>query len=390
MTEYIETPQRRYRIAYLIDGLGMGGAERLMVPVLKTLDRNRFEPRVCVFQVRDGNPIADELQANGIPVDLLHIPYLRDWTALPRLRKYLKAFQSDLVHTQLEFADTLGNMASKWLRLPSVCTVHTMPSQDMSVKSKAHQQVELFALRYFCDKVISVSEVARQYHIAISNSAPEKVVTMYNGIDLTPYQQIDADRERESVRRDLGIPLDGIVLTTVAVLSEPKGIQYMIRALPSMLESFPNAYYLIVGDGAYRNALEEEVKTIGALDRVIFAGMRKDIPRMLSASDIFVLPTLTEALPTVLAEAMAARLPIIASAVGGVPEMIVDGENGRLVKAGDVQELADAGKSLLVGPALRKRMGETGWQVVNQKFNITEQVRRLERLYLDLINLYEK
>jgi len=121
---------------------------------------------------------------------------------------------------------------------------------------------------------------------------------------------------------------------------------------------------------------------------VIFAGLRNDIPRLLSASDIFVLPTLTEALPTVLAEAMAARLPIVACAVGGVPEMVTDGENGRLVSAGIPRELSDACIALLAVPEVRKKMGEKGWQIVNEKFNIQEQVGQLGKLYLELIGDY--
>jgi glycosyltransferase involved in cell wall biosynthesis len=123
---------------------------------------------------------------------------------------------------------------------------------------------------------------------------------------------------------------------------------------------------------------------------VIFAGMRKDVPRLLAASDIFVLPTLTEALPTVLAEAMAARLPIIASRVGGVPEMVVDGQNGCLVEAGDVDGLITACKTLLSRPQKCADMAAQGWEVVQQKFNIERQVDQLEQLYLEQLQAYGK
>ena len=382
--------RRRYNLVYFIDGLGMGGAERLMIPMLKNLDQEIFNPRVGVFQVREGNPIEHELKAIGIPVDLIPIPYLRDWTALPRLRSYLRNHQADLIHTQLEFAATLGSVVSKMLRLPNVCTIHTMPPQNMSLKLKMHQQVEWMALKFFCYRVISVSEEARQYHIAISNSVPEKVVTLYNGVDLTLYPNRAGDTERESVRREFGIPGHASLVVTVAVLRELKGIQFMIRAMPHILESFPDVHYLIVGDGDHRDALESEVKIAGVEKNVVFAGTRKDIPGILSACDIFVLPTLTEALPTVLAEAMAARLSIVASAVGGVPEMIVNGENGILVSAGNIQELQNACKRLLADPLLGIRMGEAGWRIVNQKFNVAAQVRHLEQIYLDLIAMYGK
>ncbi len=377
---------RKYRIVYIIDGLGMGGAERLMIPLLRNLDRNVFEPRVCVLQVRGGNPVAEDIRALGVAVDLLPVPYLRDLGAVPRIMKYLKQTEADLAHLQLELADTLGSLASRLCHLPSVSTLHTMPSQDMKLKSWAHQTMEFWSLRLFCDRVISVSEEARQYHLKISGSPEKQNITIYNGIDLTRFANLDG--EREAFRRELGIPSHAEVLTTLAVLREPKGIQFMIRAMPDILAARPHAYYLIAGDGAYRQALEEEVDKAGVREHVIFAGMRSDVHRVLAASDVFVLPTLTEALPTVLAEAMACRLPIIASAVGGVPEMVTDGDNGLLLQPGDPRALADACIGLLSDPDRRMKLARRGEQVVHGKFNVEGQVENLKKLYMDLIKEY--
>ena len=383
-------PERKYKIAYLIDGLSLGGAERLMVPILKHLRRTDFDPYVCVLQSKDGNPIGDEILALGIPVDCLHIKYLRDLNALPRLIKYLREIGADLVHTQLEFANVLGNISAKILRLPSVCTVHVMPSLDVKAKSRFHQTLEWFCLRYFCDCVISVSDEARRYYTDISGASLDQVVTIYNGIDLSNFANIDCDRDRIKVRMELGIPINANLLTTIAVLRPQKGIQFMIRALPTLLNLLPNLYYLIVGSGSHQNALIEEVNRAGVGNRVIFAGMRKDIARILAASDIFVLPTLTDALPTVLAEAMAAKLPIIASRVGGIPEMIVDEENGCLVEPENLDQLSNACIHLLENPEKRVAMGSKGWETVNQKFNIERQIDQLKELYLGKLHAYGK
>jgi len=383
-------PARRYKIAYVIDGLSMGGAERLMTPILQHLNRKDFDAYVCALQSKDGNPMADEIRALGIPVQCLDIKHLRDWNALPRLIKYLNGVDADLVHTQLEFANILGNISAKLLRLPSVCTIHVMPSLDVKTKLKLHQKVEWFALRYFCDRVISVSDEARQYHINISGASSNQVITVYNGIDLSNSMNSNRELERTAVRTELGIPVDADLLTTVAVLRPQKGIQFMIRALPEVIASNPNTYYLIVGSGSHQNALIEEVNKAGLNDRVIFAGMRKDVPRLLTACDVFVLPTLTEALPTVLAEAMAAKLPIVASRVGGIPEMVTDGQNGCLVEPEDLDGLASACIHLLKNAETRVAMGAAGWGTVNQKFNIERQVDQLEQVYLDQLHTYEK
>jgi glycosyltransferase involved in cell wall biosynthesis len=377
-------------IAYMIDGLGLGGAERLMIPLLSNLDRQYFSPRVCVFQNRNGNPIADDLVALGIPVDLLHIPYLRDVTAIPRLIRYMKEFQTDLVHTQLEFADTLGNLAAKWLRKPSVCTVHTIPSQDMNAKLHLHQDVEFFCLRHFCDMVISVSEEAQRFHMDVGRMSAQKTCTIYNGIDLANFSTAALQSDPQTVRREFDIPQSATLLITVAVLRELKGIQFMIRAMPAILEACPDTYYLVVGSGDHYEKLVDEARLQGVENRVIFAGARKDIPALLSAANLFVLPTLTEALPTVLAEAMSARLPILATRVGGVPEMIVDDLNGRLVEPGEPNLLAAACIELIRSPETRAEMGARGRVVVEQKFDVRAQAGHLRDLYLGLVDAYEK
>jgi len=381
---------RKYKIAYVIDGLSMGGAERLIVPILKHLSRTDFDAYVCALQSKDGNPIAEEIRILGIPVDCLEIKHLRDLNALPRLIKYLKEIDADLVHTQLEFANILGNISSKYLRLPSVCTIHVMPSLDVKTKSKLHQRLEWFVLRYFCNHVISVADEAKQYHLEISGASPDQVSTIYNGIDLSGFLSLDYDFERTNIRAELGIPSDANLLTTVAVLRPQKGIQYMIRALPAILASIPNTYYLVVGDGAHRKTLVEEANKANVSNRVIFTGMRKDVDRLLAASDIFVLPTLTEALPTVLAEAMAAKLPIVASRVGGIPEMVTDGQNGCLVEAENLDGLTTACIHLLNDPEKRIAMGMEGWNIVNQTFNIERQVDKLEELYIEQLSAYGK
>ncbi|HET6823523.1 MAG TPA: glycosyltransferase [Anaerolineales bacterium] len=386
----VATPVQKYRIAFLIDGLSMGGAERLMVPILKHLSRAHFEPYVCAMQTKDGNPMADEIRALGVPVECLNIKHLRELDAIPRLTSYLKSTQADLVHTQLEAANILGNISAKLLRLPSVCTIHVMPSLDVKTKTKLHQKVEWFTLRHFCDRVIAVSEEARQYHVTISGAPNGQVKTIYNGIDLTTFSNMDLAQERRQIRAELGIPPEADVLVTVAVLRPPKGIQFLIRAMPAILASHSKAYYLIVGSGSHRDALVEEVSRAGVNERVIFAGMRKDVPRLLAASDIFVLPTLTEALPTVLAEAMAARLPIIASRVGGIPEMIAEGQNGILIEPEDQESLSRVCIRLLKHQEERAAMGAEGWMIVNQKFSIQRQVEQLKDLYVEQLRAYGK
>lgn len=380
---------RPARIVFLIDGLGMGGAERLMVPVLQHLDRARFEPRVCALQIRQGNPMADQLRDLDVPVDQVPVRRLRDITALPRIARYLRAHRADLVHTQLEFSNTLGCLAAKLNRIPSLSTLHSLDMPKERSKYAFRLKLMYWSLRRNADRVLAVSEQARQHYLAASGDRPEHAVTLYNGISVASYAALD-QAERAAARRSLGIAEDAQVLITVAVLREMKGIQYMIRALPTLLQTVPNATYLVVGDGDHRAALEAEAAAQGVEGHVIFAGMRADVPELLSAADVFVLPTLTEALPTVLAEAMAARLPLVASAVGGVPEMIEDRQNGLLLPPADPDALAKACAAVLSDPSFARRIAEAGHAVVEEKFNIQRQVQRLEAVYNEVLAAYTR
>jgi glycosyltransferase involved in cell wall biosynthesis len=237
--------------------------------------------------------------------------------------------------------------------------------------------------------VISVSNEARQFHRKIGRLSDQKTCTIYNGIDLSNFPTA-SQLDRKIVLNEFSIPTSATVLITVAVLRELKGIQYMIRALPKILAANPDLYYLVAGSGDFQDELVVEAAQAGVSERVIFAGARKDIPALMSASDLFVLPTLTEALPTVLAEAMASYLPILACRVGGVPEMVEDGINGRLVTPADSQQLASACNEMLKQPDVLFEMGQAGRRIVEEKFNVHVQVQKLQSLYQNLITTYEK
>lgn len=374
----------RKRIIWLIDVLGRGGAERLMVPLMQHIDANRFITRVCVLRERYGNPVAEELRRMGVTVDMLPVNRLRDLTAIPRMIRYFRRHQADLIHTQLEFANALGNAAAGIIGLPSVCTIHTLDDPVRGSKQSRRLRLMWWSLRRFCDRVITVSEGARKHYLAVSGDSPDKVITLYNGIDLSSFPQLDT-AQRSALRESLGIPVHVPLMVTVAVLRPQKGIQFMLEALPTILEAVPDAYYMVVGDGDHRQALQEAARKSGIGERVIFTGFRQDVASLLSVSDFFVLPTLDEALPTVLAEAMATSLPLIVSDVGGVPEMVDDGVNGLLLPPGDPKSLAAACIRLIQDDADARRMGEAGWKVVNERFNIRKQVQHLGDLYDEIL-----
>ncbi len=379
------TQTQRKRIIMLIDSLGMGGAERLLAIYMRHFDTARFEARVCALQVRDNNPISNDIQQSGIPVDLVSVPHLRNLSGVPRLLSYLRRQQADLLHTQLEFADTLGGIAAKIAGIPVVTTLHTFDDPPDHTRTFWRLKLRWWLLRHLFNRVIAVSEGTRQHHIRMGNLLPDKVVTIYNGIDLSRFITSYNQSKRLVNRQALGIPPHAPLLITVAVLRQPKGLQYLIEALPAILEAVPETYYLVVGDGEHGDALKALAKTHQVAERVIFTGVRNDIPDLLALSDVFVLPTLGEALPTVLAEAMAAQKPIVVSKVGGVPEMVEHGLNGLLVPPAKPARLAEACIQILQNPDQARAIARAGWKIVEKRFNVHKQAHCVGDLYQQLL-----
>jgi glycosyltransferase involved in cell wall biosynthesis len=378
--------QRQPRhIIFLIDSLGLGGAERLLVTYLQHFPIDRFEARVCACNVRDGNPMADDIRRlTQIPVDMLLMRRLTDPRGLPRLLRYLHEQRADLIHTQLLSSNILGGIAGKMLGIPVVSTQHIYDAPPKGTRSYWRRQLMWWVLRHCHDRIIAVSEGTRRHHLRMGRLAPDKIVTLYNGIDLSAFTA-GFEANRQATRRALGIPPDAPLLITVAVLRPAKGIQYLLEALPAILEAMPEARYLVVGSGDYEDHLKGLATSYGLADRVIFTGVRHDVPNLLSISDLFVLPTLDEALPTVLAEAMAAQKPIVASRVGGVPEMVEHGCNGLLVPPADPASLAHACLQVLQNPDQARAMACAGREIVEQRFNIQRQVGRLGDLYQQVL-----
>jgi len=369
----------KIRVIWIIDSLGQGGAEHLMPVILSHFDSSRFEHRVCALANRSGNPVAAKIKELGIAVDEVPVRNLRSPGNLPRLIRYLSHYQPDIVHTQLESANTLGTLAAAYLHIPSVSTLHVMKYLDWHSREYWRLRFMWAAFRLFNKRIFAVSESARQFFIKSEHISPHRIQTLYNGIDLSVFSAGKGDKQNE-----FNIPPGSKVILTVAYLREAKGIQYMLQALPAILAAHPECRYLIVGDGDYRLPLQNLARDLGIENNVVFTGSRQDIPRILALSDIFVLPTLDDALPTVLAEAMAARKAIVASEVGGIPEMVFHGKNGLLVTPRDPVKLAEACLDLLDHSEKSEGLGAMGFEIASRTFNVENQCRQLEDCYKKL------
>jgi glycosyltransferase involved in cell wall biosynthesis len=240
-----------------------------------------------------------------------------------------------------------------------------------------------YVLRRFASRVVAVSESTRDHHLHVARLQSERVIVIPNGTDLAPYAEIST-ATRAAIRAELAIPSDAPVIMTVAIQRSEKGLHHMVQAMPAVRARHPRAFYVLVGDGPERAALERQVALLKIADAVRFTGLRDDVAAMLSAADVFVQPSLSDALPTTLIEAMAAGVPAVGTNVGGIPEIISPGRTGVLVRPGSALALADAVLGLLDDARTARQFGAEARRVAFAHFDAGHAVRRLHDEYLDL------
>jgi glycosyltransferase involved in cell wall biosynthesis len=249
--------------------------------------------------------------------------------------------------------------------------------------SKAGREVWVDRLLYrLSDRIIVPSEASKRLVMEMEQIPARALSVVYNGVDMT---QFAPQADRAAAREELGLAADNVVIGSVGRLSADKGGQdVLIRAVAEVRQAHPEVRLVFVGDGPLRVGLEALVSELGLGEVVRFTGQRADVARLLGAFDIFVLPSLREALPIAVIEAMAVRLPVVAARIGGIPEVVEDGGTGCLVPPGDVAALAAVLERLVGDPALVARLGAAGQARVQAQFTVEQMVRRVEHLYEEL------
>jgi len=381
-------PRKPIRLLWLLDSLGVGGAEALVVPFARHLDRTDYELFVGCLWIIEGEVVVGGLRQLGIPTTEFAARSLRDVKTFRRVRTFLRDHSIDLVHAHLTFSAIWSALLSRQTGIPSVATLHVAPTATRQHKNTFRHRLATDvrdsllrkSLNRWSSGVITVSEALRQTYIAKGDLDPEKVRVVHNGIELDRFRR-DREATRARVHQEFGIPGDVPVLVTVSVLRPAKGIEVLLDAARQV----PNACFLILGDGVMRQQWSELAASYGIADRIRWAGFRTDVDALLAGCDAMVHPSLDDAFPTVLLEAMAAGLPVIASDVGGIPEIVVPGVTGTLVPPGDAPALAAAIGALLADRSKMARMGEAATGVATKSFSTAAWVERLRVVYDDVL-----
>jgi L-malate glycosyltransferase len=368
-------PVRPLKVLHLLASLPVGGAEDLVAAIVRGLDPQRFNAGVACLG--SPGPVGAELEATGYPVSYLGLDLKRTsfWRLVAAVRGLLKELRPDILHTHLYHPNLYGRLAALGLGLPVVvAAVH-----NSYTKVKSHRRLWNHLLGRVSDRVLVGSaqvwsEVRRYDGVPAS-----RLVLLPYGIRLA---ELETPLSREEARQAMGV--SGFVLGAVGRLEEQKGHRHLLEALSEVKRVIPDATLLLVGDGRLREDLMRQAQELGLSDRVRFLGTRRDLPLIFRALDLFVQPSLWEGLPLALLKAMGAGLPVVATRVSGVREVILDGINGRLVVPADPEALAGTTVELYRDPEARARLGAAARLTIRDNYSLEAMLARLEQLYLDL------
>jgi glycosyltransferase involved in cell wall biosynthesis len=350
-----QTPVRKRTavVCQLLHALGMGGAEVLAARLARQLgDTYRF-----LFVCLDGlGTLGEELRGDGFSVRVLGRKPGVDWSCLRRLADLLRRERVDLIHAH-QYTPFFYALAARLLyRRPAVLfTEHGRHYPDYPRRKRIVANRLLLQRR---DRLVGVGQSVRQALIDNEGLPAGRVEVIYNGMDLSAYSGRGADRQ--AVRRELGVGPDDVVILQVARLDYLKDHATAVRMMAQVVKCRADVRLLVVGEGPERPGIEELVRQLNVGDQVRLLGLRSDVARLLGAADLCLLTSISEGIPLTVIEAMAAGLPVVATRVGGLGEMIDDGVHGLLAPAGDPAALAACVLRLAGDPGLRAALGRAG------------------------------
>jgi len=366
------TAGRRLTIVEVLATGGTGGAQESLFGLVAGLDRERYD--VSVVSLTNGSTVR-RLQRHGIPVTVIEEP--DDDRAVDALAAHLVQVKPDVVHNHMYRAEIVGTRAAlalKAMGYPRPSVVSTVHSSR--VRSPEDREL-VRLLTPSMDRVIAVSR-AIVAKIADEGRTGAPVSLIYNGVDLERY-----DRQEPccTLKEEYGMEPDAQIVGVVARLEPEKGHTTLLEAWPAVLRACPDVYLLVVGEGSCCDSLMRQASDLGVAHRVIFTGRREDVPAVTAALDVAVLPSYREAQGLSILEAMALSRPVVASNVGGIPEMIEDGVSGLLVPSHDAGALAAAIVCLLKNHQLADLIGRAGHDLVHRRFCLDGMIDAIESIY---------
>ncbi len=368
MTAEVRNP---CKVLHLVQGLDVGGLEYMVVALVNQLNRKKFLPSVCCFDTLGElhnnllNDTKTTLLKRKPGIDLFY-PF--------KLAALLKKDKIDIIHLHNSTAFFYGVLAGKIAGVGRI--IYTEHARDVAPNIKVRIMDKI--LSYLTDRIVVVAEFLKLNLVHKEWIDPKIITTIYNGIDGEPFT---TEFDRQEITRELNISAAAKIIGIVARLDPIKNHRCLIKAMKKVSALYPNVVLIVIGDGTLRQELEELVSEEQLQNNILFLGTRNDIPRLLSVLDIFVLCSLSEGLPLTILEAMAAGKPIVATSVGGIPEIIQDNTDGIIIRSDDSDELAAAISELIRDKKKRHDMGVKARMKFEERFTVRSMVQSYEKLY---------
>jgi glycosyltransferase involved in cell wall biosynthesis len=365
-------------VAHLLHGLWVGGAEVLAAQMARRLAGACRFVFICLD---DLGTLGRQLRDDGFPVQVLGRRPGVDWACAGRLAEALRQYHVDLIHAH-QYTPFFYSVTARLLyhRPPILFTEHGRHQPDYPRRKRIVAN-RLFLSRR--DRVVAVGAAVRQALIHNEGIPADRVGVIYNGINLAPFA--DGAVDRAAVRREIGVATEDLVAIQVARLDYLKDHATALRTVRRFADCRRPVRLVLVGEGPELPAIQQQIRQHNLESTVRLVGLRRDVARLLPAADLFLLTSISEGIPLTVIEAMAAGLPVVATAVGGVPEVVEDGRTGLLAPAGDDARLAEHVRHLADDPTLGLEMGRVGRVRATQLFSETQMHSQYLQLYQEML-----
>ena len=363
------------RITHIIKATGIAGAERHLITMLPELDSQSFD--ICVIVLTEPKKPVDQLfialQQAGVKTERMIINRHADPYLVIRLARRLRDLAPSVVHTHLLHADLYGTIAARIAGVPAIISSR---HNDDPFRARWPLLFLLRIINRYTNRFIAISERVRAFTIKTEKVPTSVVDTVYYGLP------VDEQKNRQVIdaRDEFGLP-KGPLVVCAARLTEQKGHKWLVRGFRSVVDQLPETSLLLLGDGPMRAYLEDTVVNLDLDQNVRFAGWRTDVMDILPSTDLFVIASEWEGFGLSLLEAMSFSLPIVATDVGGIPEVVLDGQTGWLVKSRDSDALAGSILAALRSPYKMLEYGQRGKLRLQNTFSVQRMIFDTEKIY---------
>ena len=367
-------------ILHLISSSGFLGAENVVLELAKESKKAGFWVTVGILENRNNlhMELVKRAKGEGLKVQIFPCKGRFDTRTIPSIRSFINSEQPSILHSH-GYKSNFYALAANRGKILWVVTNHLWKRTTFTLKVYAY--LDSLLIRR-ADKVIAVSdEIADE--MKTKGISASKILVIDNGIDL---QKFTNQTRNNELRKSFGFNGNHKIIGTVASLTEEKGHIYLIEAALQVIYKYPECRFLIVGDGGQRKFLEGKTADLGLTDKVIFTGSRKDVPEILSMLDAFLLPSLKEGLPMALLEAMAAKVPVIASSVGAIPDVIKDGMNGMLIPPKNSDAIAKVIAIMLSNGDSTKEMAQKAFEKVRDHYSSKQMADKYLAVYKEMLS----